>query len=127
MNLVAYLFVQGERTGAAEAVLARDSEWAAPLLWRSEWRNVLGGYMRSGALTIEDAIAYVSAAEALFRGREHLIEGERVMELVARSAFSAYDCECVALAEALAVPLVTSDRRILKAFPEWSVAPESLA
>jgi predicted nucleic acid-binding protein len=125
VNLVAYLLIQGDRTAAVEAVLARDPEWAAPLLWRSEWRNVLAGYLRRGSLALEDAIEYVSVAESVFRGHEHLVDGGRVLELVLLSGCSAYDCEYVALAEALGVPLVTGDRGIREAFPGQAVAPEA--
>jgi hypothetical protein len=47
-----------------------------------------------------------------------------VLELAARTRLSAYDCEFVALAQALAVPLVTEDRAVRKAFPEVAVTME---
>ena len=42
-NVVAYLYLPGEYTEAAEALLEHDSDWAAPVLWRSELRNILAG------------------------------------------------------------------------------------
>jgi predicted nucleic acid-binding protein len=41
---------------------------------------------------------------------------------VASSTCSAYDCEYVALAEELAVPLVTADRQLLTRFGERVVS-----
>ena len=117
VNVIAYLLIAGKHTDAAEAVLRADPEWAAPLLWRSEWRNVLAGYLRRGEMDPGAVLTSVREAEALLRGREELPEAEHVMRLVARSTCSAYDCEYVAVAEALGVPLVTADRRILKDFP----------
>jgi predicted nucleic acid-binding protein len=127
VNLIAYLLITGEHTAAAEAVLGTDAEWAAPLFWRSEWRNVLAGYLRRGELNLAGALERVAAAEAVVRGREYLVEAAAVLELVAGSPCSAYDCEYVALARQLGVPLVTSDRRLLAAFPETAVAPGQFA
>jgi hypothetical protein len=42
-NVLVYLFVAGAGSGKAERVLRRDPVWAAPLLWRSEFRNALLG------------------------------------------------------------------------------------
>jgi predicted nucleic acid-binding protein len=125
VNLVAYLFIEGESTEAAEAVFNRDPEWAAPLLWRSEWRSILAGYMRREALDFAGALELAERAEALFRGREHLPDPALVLGLVRASTCSAYDCEYLALAEALAVPLVTSDRRLLSEFPGKAFSPEA--
>ena len=50
-NVIAYLYLPGEYTSAAEALIERDSDWAAPLLWRSEFRNILAGYLRRKAIT----------------------------------------------------------------------------
>jgi predicted nucleic acid-binding protein len=45
-----------------------------------------------------------------------------VLQLAAASRCTAYDCEYVALAYALDVPLVTVDRQILSHFPERAIA-----
>ena len=40
--------LEGGRSDVAECVVDRDPEWAAPLLARSEFRNVLAIWMRRG-------------------------------------------------------------------------------
>lgn len=116
-NLIAYLVLPGQRSARARDVLRRDSEWMAPLLWRSELRNVLAPYERQGHLKIEDSLELMEAAERLMKGGEYEVRSQDVLRLAARSGCSAYDCEFVALARDLEVALVTTDRDVLKAFP----------
>ena len=116
-NVVAYLLLQGPQTAAAEALLEAHPTWAAPPLWRSEWRNVLCGYWRRGSLTLEQVIALQLQAETLVIGHEEPVQSEAVLRLAASSGCSAYDCEFVAAAQQLDAPLVTADRDLLKAFP----------
>lgn len=122
-NLLIYLYVQGQRTEESEAVLQQDALWAAPLLWRSEFRNVLIGLVRADALQLEKALAIIDEAERWLSGREYSVVSRQVLELASRSGCSAYDCEFVALAQDLEVPLVTNDRQILKAFPTVARSP----
>lgn len=119
---MAYLFLGGQHSPAAEALLRRDREWAAPVLWRSEFRNLLAGYMRRKLLPFEAVRGVQKEAEALLLGNEHEVESERVLELVRDSDCSAYDCEFVALAMRLGVGLVTVDKKLLNAFPRHAVA-----
>jgi len=121
-NVVAYLYLPGEHTQRAEALLEHDSDWAAPLLWRSELRNVLAGHMRRKTLTFEAARDLQMEAESLLAGGEHEVDSRLVLELVRDSDCSAYDCEFVALAMTLGVKLVTMDAKLLKAFPKYAVA-----
>ena len=123
-NLIAYLLIPGDRTPQARAVLKKDSEWIAPLLWRSEFRSVLTLYMRQSALALGDALRYASQAEELLRGREYHVESSQVLSLATASRCSAYDCEFVALARQLDLPLVTTDRQVLAAFSNVAVRPE---
>jgi len=117
-NVLAYLYLPGEYTAQAEALLERDPEWAAPVLWRSEFRNILAGYIRRSMLTFEQARDIQAEAENLLSGAEHDVDSQRVLELVRDSDCSAYDCEFVALAMKLGVALVTMDAKLLRAFPE---------
>lgn len=117
-NVLAYLYLPGEFTEAAERLLERDADWHAPVLWRSEFRNILAGYLRRGALSFDQACAIQLEAEALLHGGEHEADSRRVMELVQASDCSAYDCEFVAIAQAIGATLVTMDAKLLKAFPK---------
>ena len=117
-NILAYLYLPGEFTAAAEALLEREPEWAAPPLWRSEFRNILAGYLRRNMLSFEQACSLQAEAESLLEGFEFDVPSRSVMELVRDSDCSAYDCEFVALAERLNAKLVTMDKKVLKAFPK---------
>ena len=121
-NVLAYLYLPGEQTAVAEALLEHDAEWAAPVLWRSEFRNILAGYMRRGALSFEQACALQREAEGLMAGAEFEVDSLGVLELVRDSDCSAYDCEFVALAARLDTHLVTMDKKLLRAFPQRAVA-----
>lgn len=124
-NVVAYLTIPGDRTSAARRVLRADPEWRAPLLWRSEYRNVLATRLREHTLSRDAALDLVARAEALMEGGEHLLASGPVLRLAASSGLSAYDCEFVALARALDTRLVTGDARIRDRFPERAVTMEA--
>jgi predicted nucleic acid-binding protein len=117
-NILAYLYLPGEFTEAAEALLESDPDWAAPVLWRSEFRNILAGYVRRDSLSFDQALAIQEEAESLLAGAEYEVDSRSVMLLVKDSDCSAYDCEFVALARLLGTALVTMDGKLLRAFPE---------
>jgi predicted nucleic acid-binding protein len=123
-NLLAYLILPGAHTDPADRVWQKDDEWAAPVLWRSEFLNVLAGYLRKGLLTRSSALDAFRRAEAVVGGREFPADAGKVLELVESSTCSAYDCEFVALAEELDVALVTSDTRVLANFPRRATRPD---
>jgi predicted nucleic acid-binding protein len=123
-NLIGYLFLASEHSTQAEQALRRDPHWAAPLLWRSELRNVLATQVRAGRLTLGDAQAIISQAEYLLRGSEYTVASHEVLRLAAASGCTAHDCEFVALAHDLGVRLVTVDHQVLAQFPENAIALE---
>ena len=121
-NVLAYLYLPGDHTARAEALLEQAPDWAAPVLWRSEFRNILAGYMRRKTLTFDQACNLQTEAESLLAGSEFEVDSWTVLELVRDSDCSAYDCEFVALAIKLDTKLVTVDKKLLRAFPTRATA-----
>lgn len=121
-NVLAYLYLPCEHTAAAEALLEHDPDWVAPILWRSEFRNILAGFLRRKSISFEQACSLQCEAESLLEGAEYEVDSRSVLELVRDSDCSAYDCEFVALAMKLDTRLVTMDKKLLRAFPERAVA-----
>ncbi len=121
-NLIAYFFIRSEHTALAEAVWQKESRWNAPRLWRSEFRNVLNLYIRRNALDLDGAVEKMSEAENIIGEREFDVDSRRVLELAKWSGCTSYDCEFVYVAERLDVPLVTSDKKLLAAFPDRAVS-----
>ncbi len=120
-NVLAYLWIPGEHTPIAEAVLEQDAGWCAPLLWRSEFRNVLATYVRGNRLDLDKALSLAALAEEQLAGREYSVSSAHVLALAASSGRSAYDCEFAALAEDLSTELVTTDKRLVAAFPARAI------
>jgi len=117
-NIIAYLLIPGPWTEAAEDLLQSEPVWAAPPLWRSEFRNILAGYLRRGTLSFEQTVALQSTAESLLAGHETSVDSRAVLELVRVSNCTAYDCEFVALARQSGSVLYTLDAKLLAAFPD---------
>jgi len=117
-NVMAYLLLRGPRTEQAEVLRRHHRQWAAPPLWRSEFRNVLTGCLRRDLLPFPKALVLMQEAEAILSAHEEKVSTEHVLQLVSSSHCSAYDCEFVSVAQHLGVPLITEDRAILKAFPD---------
>jgi predicted nucleic acid-binding protein len=121
-NVLAYLYLPGDHTADAEKLLEQDPDWAAPVLWRSEFRNILAGYVRRKAIAFEQACSLQAEAESLLAGAEFEVDSRVVLELVRDSDCSAYDCEFIALAMKLDTKLVTEDKKLLRAFPSRAAA-----
>lgn len=124
-NVLVYLFVRGQHSAEAMAVQLRDPEWIAPVLWRSEFRNALVLSVRQGMLPLAVAVSIAREAEFVMRGNEFRVDTGDVLRLADLSRCTAYDCEFVALAQARRVPIVTTDKQILRAFPSVAVSMKS--
>ena len=120
-NLLVHFYLRSERSELADKAFLKDPEWVAPLLWRSEFLNVLTTCLRKNIVNLELAIEIVGEAELLMESGEYSVGSLDILRLAAQSRCSAYDCEFVALARELNIPLVTTDERILSDFPETAV------
>ena len=123
-NVIASLWVPNDMDEMSYKILEKDADWIAPLLWRSEFRNVLAIYLRADILEFSIALQVIEEAEQLMGSKEFEVNSTQVLSLVSESSCSSYDCEFVALADDLNVKLVTFDKKILNEFPGIGVSPK---
>lgn len=121
-NIISYLFLPTVYSERASQLYKIEPQWAAPSLWRSEFRNVLALYLRQKIVTLVEALVLQDEAEALMTDQEFTVTSLQVLTLTDSSTCSAYDCEFVALAKQLSVKLVTQDKKILREFPDVAVS-----
>jgi predicted nucleic acid-binding protein len=128
-DVISYFWIRmdTERAPLAQDVRARDPDWVAPRVWRSEFRNVLRSYMAGDYMTLAEAVEYARMAEEDLHGSTRPVSTRRVLQLVDETDHSAYDCEYVALAQELGVTLVTGDRAVADLFPDTAVLLEDYA
>jgi len=122
-NIIAYLMIPSDRTKEIEKLLLKDSEWIAPLLWRSEFRNILTLYMKQSQMSLILAEQTIARAENLLSEREYGVLSSDVLVLTYEKSLSAYDAEYVVLAINFGVPLITVDKKLLKEASEYAVSP----
>jgi predicted nucleic acid-binding protein len=122
-DLVVSLFVEQSDTAIVERVFDRDSDWCAPLIWRSMFRTVLIERCRQGVASVDGAFAAIRAADSIFHEREFQPNGEHVLRLAMDSGCCPQSCEFVAVARDLGLTLVTADEELLRAFAGLAVSP----
>ncbi|MBE0471233.1 MAG: type II toxin-antitoxin system VapC family toxin [Methyloprofundus sp.] len=118
-NTIAYLYLNlnSEKSDQAERLLTLEPTWIAPNLWKSEFRNVLTLYLRKKILTFDEILIITQQAENLMLENEYELSSAHTLQLVNTSNCSAYDCEFVALAKLLNIPLITADKKIINELP----------
>lgn len=121
-NVLVYLWLPSGKTIISEKIYYKDADWIAPLLWRSEFRNVVSLYVKRG-VSLNDGLEAIKRAENFMKGNELQVNSEEVMKLVHESGCTAYDCEFVHIAQTRSVPLITFDSQILKRFPGVAIDP----
>ena len=123
-NVIAYLLIRGERSGAMDRLLDRDPDWVAPRLWLDEFLNVLCTYERTGGIGSAQSMALLEDALALMEGASYEVAPERVLAVARRTGCSGYDSQYIALAEDLGVKFHTCDQRVVRKCPGLAVQAE---
>ncbi len=116
-NIISYLLLPTVFSESADTLYKIDPAWVAPTLWKNEFRNVLALYLRKNIITFEKALQLQETAENIMAQNEFDVTSSQVLSLVNKSNCSSYDCEFVALANYLNIPLITQDKKILREFP----------
>jgi predicted nucleic acid-binding protein len=124
-NVIAYLWLEGERTEEVQRAYRRDPCWRVPPLWRSEFLNVLATGVRNDVIVEEQALILWSRASGMLWGKEIEPRGEDVLATAIRQGISAYDAQFVCVAVNLGCPLVTADLALVRKCPGTAVALSS--
>ena len=125
-NIISYLLLPTIYTDSVEKLYEIDPDWSAPILWKSEFRNIMALYLRKKIITLDKAMQLQDAAESIIIQNEYDISSSQVLALIDKSDCSAYDCEFIALANHLDTKLVTQDKKILREFPSTAISVSDL-
>lgn len=123
-SVIASLWVPNDMEDLAYEVLRKDPDWVAPLLWRSEFRNVLALYLRKNIVELSTILQSIQEAEQLMESHVYEVNSTQVLQLVHNSSCSSYDCEFVALADDLGFKLVSFDKQICREFSGIAIHPK---
>jgi predicted nucleic acid-binding protein len=121
-NIVVYMFFETQFSPSVVSLHQKDSGWQAPVLWQSEFLNVISLYIRKNYIDYEQALENIDTATK-FIEKEHPLLPFETLEFIFNSNCSSYDCEFVALAHRLETKLITYDKQILKEFPTIAIKP----
>ena len=121
-NIISYLLLPTSYTDSVESLYKIDPDWAAPILWKSEFRNVMALYLRKKIITLEKAMQLQDTAESIIIQNEYDVSSSQILSLIDESNCSSYDCEFVALAHHFGTKLVTQDKKILHEFPSTAIS-----
>ena len=122
-NIIAHFWLPSDHSGLCDQVFEQDPEWIAPVLWISEFRNVVSLYLRKQLIDFSKALQISEKAQELMKDRQFHVHSSQVLEFVNKSNCSSYDCEFVSLANDMSAPLITLDKKVRNAFPEIAIHP----
>lgn len=125
-NILAHFWLPSDFTKLCDTLYQKDSEWVAPILWKSEFRNVVTLYLRKELINLPEAMLIVEKAELQMKNKQFQVNSVQVLHHVRQSTCSSYDCEFVSLAEDLDIKLVTLDKQLQKEFPNLARHPDQI-
>jgi predicted nucleic acid-binding protein len=119
------LFLPGSEFQVVEDCRDADDDWRLPSLWIAEFRHVHLKFLRAGLIDLSTALNHLAVAERKFLPRTIAVDSAAALQLAHHHGCSSYDAEFVVLAQQLACPLVTFDRKLLQLFPDMAIRPGS--
>jgi len=69
-NVLVYRWLPSQYVRNVERLLKSDPEWVAPVLWRSEFRNVLAQYFKRKMLPFDIVMEILEKAEDAMTNHE---------------------------------------------------------
>ena len=116
-NIIVYLLLQGDRTTAARALLAKDPDWRSDSFVLVEFCNVLATMVRTRLLAAGRARDALSKAEQVIEPGLHPAAHGTSLATAEEFGVSVYDARFLVVAQVLGTRLVTEDAKLRRAAP----------
>src|SRR5688572_14857603 len=84
-------------TALAREAFLKDPDWAAPPLWRSDFRGQLWKHISANRISPPQALRAFAAAEVIIAGNEPEPQLSEILALTKSRGLEAYDAEYVAV------------------------------
>jgi predicted nucleic acid-binding protein len=125
VNVIAYRFIQGEKSALACRVQEQDPEWIVPGLWRHEFLNVLATTTRTAIFTAAEAFAVWQSAQQTLANSQRPVNYQRALACAVDYKISAYDAQYITLARSLNCLCISEDARLCKVFPGIAISMQT--
>jgi len=122
-NILVHFFLNGEHRNLLERVRSRDSEWVAPILWRSEFRNVCIKMNRFGNIPLPVLLKGMEEADDVMRASTFRVQSNHVIVIAHRYQLTAYDAEYLSLALELDCQVLTFEKAMISKCPDVIIHP----
>ena len=116
-NILIYALIECDNSRLIPQLRAKDADWRTTGLCLHETLNVLATYQRRGLLTLEQCRELLKSANRFITVAQCEVDMEASLAAAAKYGITGYDAQYVALAQNLAVPLITEDRKLRQAVP----------
>ncbi len=113
-NIIFPLFIQCERTADATRLRMLDPVWVTEPFALIEFTNVLATYWRTGLVTRDKALEYLTLAEIELAPNIVSVPRSYSLEIAMQYRVTAYDARFLAVAKASGKLLITEDTKLRK-------------
>lgn len=121
-NIIAYRFIQGDKTNLVLKAQDIDCDWIVPELWKHEFLNVLSTLTKNDLLEKKQAIEIYSNAYRILRRFEKPVSKNSALVCSIDFMINAYDAQYIVLAKSLGLKCLTEDKKVLKTFPQIAIS-----
>lgn len=123
-TLLCHFFLRSDLEDLARQVRDKDGDWIVPHLWKSEFANAIVKAHWACPDPLELYYRAWDSACAVMEPCERPVDFHETVRLGTEHHISAYDAQYVYLARKFAIPLITEDSRLHRAFPTIAMSME---
>jgi len=121
-NILIYALIECDNSIMIPQLRKKDADWRTTGLCLHETLNVLVTYQRRGLLRLEQCRELLKSATRFITVAQCEVDMEASLVFAAKYGITGYDAQYAALAQTLAVPLITEDRKLRQAVPGLAIS-----